>query len=299
MECRRLGGKPWGQIPDNITIQFSELGTYGESIISYNQRHAELSSDGFEMKLTEDAHVYYKDTHPEDVYQSNSRTLKAACFTITVSTNWNNLNLRYYTRPGMARPDEWGRIYRNNRILTTGLYYYWAWFNRGDYRPFSANIIPGIGNLPEGHLGRQDKATRASANNVLPSIWNSPAILFSDIPKQSVTRISIPIITDVKPERDETFTVVFKEDSDDPQYGWTFTVTIKDDGPDRIPNVALDVNEHIVKTRTNFGRLVEIPEDSRQAFERFPLGYGELAGQVWAIQITGFSSLLFPDSGDP
>ena len=103
---------------------------------------------------------------------------------------------------------------------------------------------------------------------------------------------------DVSPEPDETFTVVFEENSEDPQHRWTFTVTIKDNDPDRIPNVALDVDEHIVTTRTNFGRLVKVPEDPRQAFLRRPLvldpevwGEGALArqnaGRIYGIQLEG------------
>ena len=104
------------------------------------------------------------------------------------------------------------------------------------------------------------------------------------MPAQSKSHIAIQIFDDYKPELDETFTVVFEEDSDDPQYRWTSTVTIKDDDPERIPNVALDVDERIVIVTTTtsnyFGRLVEIPEDTPSGTVSIPVELSAATGRT-------------------
>ena len=96
-------------------------------------------------------------------------------------------------------------------------------------------------------------------------VETSGKIVFGDTKGRTLALprfICVPIGFDFAPEFDETFTAAFEEDSEDPQYRWTFTVTIKDDDPERIPNVALEVDEHIITISTNFGRLVETSGDS-------------------------------------
>ncbi len=253
-------GQTWGQIPDNIEIKFAPLMDRTEDRFSgeirSNREHVEISADGFGMKLQEGRTVYYR-TDQGNVSPGGRKSM-AVAFNVIVSTNWNNLNLRYYVKHGTAQPGYYFPFI-NGRWRNTIA-------SRTDYIPFTYNIPEGSGFIPESR--RVDVLYDGSWG--LYYNWGNTRTRYlpSVIPKQPITYMSIPILDDAHPEPDETFTVVFEENSDDPQYGWTFTVTIKDNDPERIPNVAFDVLDYVVST--NFGRLVKIPEDPRQVFVEFP-----------------------------
>ncbi len=238
---------------------------------SLNNRRAghEITPNGF--KINEGASVYYSHYHhviniPYNLrdgrWNGYSTLVKAAVFDISINPYLPLPipELRYYTQAGTAKAAE-----RIERVGFNGVMNeYWE---NGDYSPLS-------GNIPATQTG----VVRNDGRMV-------------------TYKIGIPILSDEEPELDETFTVVFEENSENPQYRWTFTVTIKDDDPDRIPNVALDVGEHIITT--NLGRLVEIPEDPRQSFLRF--SNDPPAGRIYAISpitgVTGNDGLLVTDSG--
>ena len=219
-------------LPPGIQVELAELRSDPYSI-RRNEEHLEILSNGSEIKVEEGQSVFYREGAPDGDWE----TFKGVVFTITVKTNiiaTGNLNMRYYTQAGTARAGYPAYVLRRSQIRPS----------YGDYHSFG-EIRYAYGITQSIQVGR--------------------------VPAQSKSHIAIAIFDDYEPELDETFTVVFEEDSDDPQYRWTSTVTIKDDDPDSIPNVALDVNEHIVTTRTNFGRLVEIPEDSQQTISIDPL----------------------------
>ena len=287
----------WGQIPDNIEIKFAPLmdrteDRFAEEIRS-NREHVEISADGFGMKLQEGRRVYY---HRNQRYGYESSNIKAVAFDIIVSTNWNNLNLRYYIRPGTAKPDSFDRF--------RGVSGHWR--NTGDYRPFAYGITAGAGNSqgytprPEDHSsGTLAYPSGGYPNSPYPPYhfdnwawWQDPPIT-SDMPKQSRTHTSILILDDNHPEPDETFTVVFEEASDDPQYRWTFTVTIKDDDPERIPTVELNVRNYVISTNfphyivtTNWGPSLLIPEDTRHAFRQSRFGVNIVGIRRWGTLFT-------------
>ena len=139
-------GQTWGQIPDNIEIKFAPLDARNNYIREGNL-HVEISADGFGMKIQEGRWVRYQQNQS---YGYDASTLRAVAFDVIVSTNWNNLNLRYYTRPGTARPDSFDRF----RGFSGG------WRNSGDYRPFAYGITAGVGNS-QGYTPRPETGSPA------------------------------------------------------------------------------------------------------------------------------------------